>query len=45
MKLIHHISFVDCSGHENYLSKLCGASVIDIFLLEAANAQLVSEAH
>ncbi len=45
MKLIHHISFVDCPGHENYMSNmLCGASVIDMaFLLEAANAQKVPQ--
>ena len=43
MKLIHHISFVDCPGHENYMSNmLCGTSVIDMaFLLEAANAENV----
>ena len=45
MKLIHHISFVDCPGHENYMSNmLCGASVIDMaFLLEAANAEKVPQ--
>ena len=45
MKLIHHISFVDCPGHENYMSNmLCGTSVIDMaFLLEAANAENVPQ--
>ena len=45
MNLIHHISFVDCPGHENYMSNmLCGASVIDMaFLVEAANAKIVPQ--
>lgn len=45
MRLIHHISFVDCPGHENYMSNmLCGASVIDMaFLVEAANAKVVPQ--
>jgi translation initiation factor 2 subunit 3 len=45
MKLIHHISFVDCPGHENYMSNmLCGASVIDMaFLVEAANAPQIPQ--
>jgi len=45
MNLIHHISFVDCPGHENYMSNmLCGASVIDMaFLVEAANAKVVPQ--
>ena len=45
MDLIHHISFVDCPGHENYMSNmLCGASVIDMaFLVEAANAEIVPQ--
>lgn len=45
MNLIHHISFVDCPGHENYMSNmLCGASVIDMaFLVEAANAKVIPQ--
>ena len=45
MELIHHISFVDCPGHENYMSNmLCGTSVIDMaFLVEAANAPIVPQ--
>jgi len=45
MKLIHHISFVDCPGHESYMSNmLSGTSVIDMaFLVEAANAQEVPQ--
>jgi len=45
MELIHHISFVDCPGHENYMSNmLCGTSVIDMaFLVEAANAPTVPQ--
>ena len=45
MMLIHHISFVDCPGHENYMSNmLCGTSVIDMaFLVEAANAEIVPQ--
>ena len=45
MKLIHHISFVDCPGHENYMSNmLCGTSVLDMaFLVEAANARVVPQ--
>jgi len=45
MTLIHHISFVDCPGHENYMSNmLCGTSVIDMaFLVEAANAKTVPQ--
>jgi len=45
MKLIHHISFVDCPGHENYMSNmLSGSSVIDMaFLVEAANAQQIPQ--
>ena len=45
MKLIHHISFVDCPGHENYMSNmLSGASIIDMaFLVEAANAKIVPQ--
>lgn len=45
MTLIHHISFVDCPGHENYMANmLSGSSVIDMaFLVEAANAKLVPQ--
>ena len=45
MKLIHHISFVDCPGHESYMSNmLSGTSVIDMaFLVEAANAKEVPQ--
>lgn len=45
MKLIHHISFVDCPGHENYMSNmLSGSSVIDMaFLVEAANAKQIPQ--
>ena len=45
MILINHISFVDCPGHENYMSNmLCGTSVIDMaFLVEAANASVIPQ--
>ena len=45
MSLIHHISFVDCPGHESYMSNmLSGTSVIDMaFLVEAANAKEVPQ--
>jgi translation initiation factor 2 subunit 3 len=38
MKLIHHISFVDCPGHENYMATMIGgSSIMDscLFLIAA----------
>jgi translation initiation factor 2 subunit 3 len=46
MDLIHHISFVDCPGHKDYMQNMmCGTSVMDCaFIIEAANADTVPQA-